>query len=147
MIVAARTNYSLGGDWMLFAFIHRWNSERAAPVTAFVVTGALSVALVLVAAMNQGGVRFMVEFTAPVFWFFFLLTGIGLFVLRLRYPDVARPFRVPMYPILPIVFVLTCAFLLYKSLEWALINRAVQIALYVMAAGFAVWIVARLTRR
>ena len=147
MIVSARTNYSVGADWPLFAFMNRWNSERAAPVTAFVVTGGLSLALVLVAALNQGGVRFMVEFTAPVFWFFFLLTGIGLFVLRLRFPHVARPFRVPMYPVLPIVFVLTCAFLLYKSLEWALVNKAVQIALYVMAAGLLVWIVARLRSR
>jgi amino acid transporter len=147
MIVSARTNYSLGADWKLFAFMNRWNSERAAPVTAFVVTGVLSLALVLVAAMNQGGVKFMVEFTAPVFWFFFLLTGIGLFVLRFRFPHAARPFKVPMYPVLPIVFVLTCTFLLYKSLEWALVNKAVQIALYVMAAGLLVWIVARLTRR
>lgn len=147
MIVSARTNYSLGADWKLFAFMNRWNSERASPVTAFVVTGVLSLALVLFAAMNQGGVRFMVEFTAPVFWFFFLLTGIALFVLRFRHPHVSRPYRVPMYPVLPIVFVLTCTFLLYKSLEWALVNKAVQIALYVMAAGFAVWIVARLARR
>lgn len=147
MIVSARTNYSLGADWPLFAFMNRWNSERAAPVTAFVVTGVLSLALVLVAALNQGGVKFMVEFTAPVFWFFFLLTGIGLFVLRLRLPHVPRPFKVPMYPVLPIVFVLTCTFLLYKSLEWALVNKAVQIALYVMAAGLVVWIVARLARR
>lgn len=147
MIVSARTNYSLGADWKLFAFMNRWNSARSAPVTAFVVTGALSLALVLVAAMNQGGVKFMVEFTAPVFWFFFLLTGIGLFVLRFRFPNAARPFKVPMYPVLPIVFVLTCTFLLYKSLEWALVNKAVQIALYVMAAGLVVWLVARFTRR
>lgn len=147
MIVSARTNYSLGADWSLFAFMSRWNSERASPVTAFVVTGALSVALVMIAALSQGGVRFMVEFTAPVFWFFFLLTGIGLFVLRFRYPRQPRPFRVPMYPVLPIVFVLTCTFLLYRSLEWAMVNKAVQIALYVMAAGFVVWVVARLARR
>jgi amino acid transporter len=147
MIVSARTNFSLGADWKLFAFMNRWNGERAAPVTAFVVTGVLSLALVLVAAANQGGVRFMVEFTAPVFWFFFLLTGIGLFVLRFRAPHAPRPFRVPMYPVLPIVFVLTCTFLLYKSLEWALVNKAVQIALYVMAAGLVVWVIARLARR
>lgn len=147
MIVSARTNYSLGTDWRLFSFMNRWNGERGAPVTAFLVTGLLSLALVLVAAASQGGVKFMVEFTAPVFWFFFLLTGLGLFVLRLRHPQVPRPFRVPMYPVLPIVFVLTCAFLLYKSLQWALVNQAVQIALYVMAAGLLVWVVARLARR
>jgi basic amino acid/polyamine antiporter, APA family len=146
MLVSARTNYSLGQDWPLFAFMKRWSGERDAPVTAFIVTGVLSLALVLVAAVNQGGVKFMVDFTAPVFWFFFLLTGIGLFVLRFKYAHVVRPFKVPMYPILPIIFVGTCGFLLYKSLEWAMINKAVQIALYVMAAGVLVWIVARFKR-
>lgn len=147
MIVSARTNWSLGADWRLFAFMNRWNDARSAPVAAYVVTGVLSLALVLVAALNQGGVKFMVEFTAPVFWFFFLLTGIALFVLRWRQPDAPRPFRVPLYPVLPVVFVLTCAFLLYKSLQWAMVNQAVQIALYVMAAGLVVWVVARRAAR
>ncbi len=146
MLVAARTNYSLGNDWPLFAFMSRWDAGRDAPVVAFVVTGALSLALVLIAAVNQSGIKFMVDFTAPVFWFFFLLTGIALFVLRFRYAHVARPFKVPAYPVLPIVFVLTCAFLLYKSLAYTLENRAIQIALYVMAAGLVAWIVARFKR-
>jgi amino acid transporter len=85
----------------------------------------------------------MVDFTAPVFWFFFLLTGISLFVLRRRVPDAPRPFRVPLYPVVPLAFVATCAFLLYKSLEFTLENKAIQIALYVMAAGVVVWLVAR----
>ncbi len=146
MLVAARTNYSVGRDWPLFGFMGRWHGDRDAPVVAFVVTGALSLALVVFAAINKSGVKFMVDFTAPVFWFFFLLTGIALFVLRLRYAHVARPFRVPMYPVLPMVFVATCAFLLYKSLEFTLQNRAIQIAIYVMLAGVAVWVVARLRR-
>ncbi|GMV59725.1 MAG: amino acid permease [Betaproteobacteria bacterium] len=146
MLVAARTNYSVGRDWPLFAFMGRWHGRRDAPVVAFVVTGALSLALVAFAAVNQSGVKFMVDFTAPVFWFFFLLTGIALFVLRFRYAHVARPFRVPMYPVLPMVFVATCAFLLYKSLEFTLQNRAIQIAIYVMLAGVVVWVVARLRR-
>ncbi|MCE2968855.1 MAG: APC family permease, partial [Burkholderiales bacterium] len=147
MIVAARTNYSVGTDWKLFAFLGRWSGQRDAPVAAYLATGGLSLALVLLAAANQGGVKFMVEFTAPVFWFFFLLTGIALFVLRFKEPHVARPYRVPLYPVLPMVFVATCAFLLYKSMEWALVNKAVQVALYVMAAGVVVWIVARLKGR
>jgi amino acid transporter len=147
MIVAARTNYSLGNDWPVFRFMSRWDGRRDAPVAAYLVTGAISLALVLLAALNKSGVKFMVDFTAPVFWFFFLLTGIALFVLRFRRPHVARPFKVPAYPVLPIIFVATCAFLLYRSLIFTLQNQAVQAALWVMAAGFAVWIVARLRRR
>jgi amino acid transporter len=147
MIVAARTNYSLGNDWPLFGFMSRWNSERDVPTIGFIVTGALALALVLLAAVNKSGIKFMVDFTAPVFWFFFLLTGIALFVLRFRYPQVVRPFKVPMYPLLPLAFVGTCGFLLYKSLEFTLQNKAIQIALYVMLAGVVVWIVARLRKR
>lgn len=147
MIVAARTNYSLGNDWPVFRFMSGWNSERNAPVAAYLVTGVISLALVLLATVNKSGVKFMVDFTAPVFWFFFLLTGIALFVLRFTQPHVARPFKVPAYPVLPMIFVGTCAFLLYRSLVYTLENRAVQAALYVMAAGVVVWIVARLRAR
>jgi basic amino acid/polyamine antiporter, APA family len=147
MLVAARTNYSLGNDWPLFGFMSRWNSERDVPTIGFIVTGALALALVLLAAVNKSGIKFMVDFTAPVFWFFFLLTGIALFVLRFRYPHVVRPFKVPMYPLLPLAFIGTCGFLLYKSLEFTLQNKAIQIALYVMLAGVVVWIVARLRKR
>ncbi len=146
MLVAARTNYSLGTDWPAFAFMGRWSGARNAPVAAFVVTGAISVALVLLAAVNQSGVKFMVDFTAPVFWFFFLLTGIALFVLRFREPRIARPFSVPMYPILPLVFIGTCAFLLYRSVLFTLENRAIQIAFYVMGAGIVAWLYARLRK-
>jgi amino acid transporter len=109
MIVSARTNYALGRDWPLFGFMSHWDGKRDAPVAAFVATGVISFAIVLIAIFYQGGVRFMVDFTAPVFWLFFMLTGIALFVLRLRFPQVPRPFKVPMYPVLPIVFVCTCA--------------------------------------
>jgi len=49
--------------------------------------------------------------------------------------------------VLPMIFVGTCAFLLYRSLLYTLENRAVQAALYVMATGVVVWIVARLRAR
>ena len=146
MLVTARTNYSLGQDWRIFAFMGRWNAERDAPVVAMVTTGVISLLIVLIAAANQGGVKFMVDFTAPVFWLFFLLTGIGLFVLRFRYAHVARPFKVPLYPILPIVFVGTCAFLLYRSLLFTFENQAIRVAIYVMLSGVLVWLVARLTK-
>jgi basic amino acid/polyamine antiporter, APA family len=144
MIVAARTNYALGNDWPVFAFMSRWNGRRDAPVMAYLVTTGISLALVLLAAVNKSGVKFMVDFTAPVFWFFFLLTGVALFVLRFREPHVARPFKVPGYPILPIIFVGTCAFLLYRSLLFTFENQAVQAALYVMAAGVVAWLAMRI---
>jgi APA family basic amino acid/polyamine antiporter len=61
----------------------------------------------------------MVEFTAPIFWFFFLSVGLSLFVLRQRDPLTKRPFAVPLYPVVPLLFCGMCAYLLYSSILYA----------------------------
>jgi APA family basic amino acid/polyamine antiporter len=68
---------------------------------------------------ETGDILKLVACTAPVFWLFFLLTGCSLFVLRWREPNRDRPFRVPLYPVLPFLFVASCAFMLWKSATYA----------------------------
>jgi amino acid transporter len=146
MIVGARTNYALGRDWPIVGFMSRWHGDRDAPVPAFFVQAALALALIVLGAVERNGFKTMVEFTAPVFWFFFLLTGVALFVLRFKYPHAARPFKVPLYPILPLVFIGTCAYLFYSSVTYAQSQKAVHVSFYVMAAGLVAWLIARVKR-
>lgn len=147
MLVGARTNYSLGRDWPIVAFMSRWDSRRGAPVRAFLVQAAIALSLIGLGTIEKAGVQTMVEFTAPVFWFFFLLTGVALFILRFRDPQRARPFKVPGYPILPLVFVVTCAYLLYSSLSYAHSRNALHWGAYLMGAGLIAWLIARFGRR
>ena len=146
LLVAARTQYALGNDWPILRFLGRWNAQRAAPLAATGVVGVLSLVLVSLAAQHRSSIRFVVDFTAPVFWFFFMLAGIALFVLRMRYPHAARPFKVPLYPMLPIVFIGSNAFLFYRSLLFTLNQQAIQVSIAVMVAGFVVWVLLRLGR-
>jgi amino acid transporter len=142
MLSGARSNYAFGGDWAILRFMNRWDGERGVPRRAFIIQAAIAVGLIAFGAYEQAGVKTMVEFTAPVFWFFFLLAGIALFVLRRREPEAPRPFRVPFYPVLPLVFVATCAYLLYSSFNYAKSQDAVHVSLYVMAAGLVAWLIA-----
>jgi APA family basic amino acid/polyamine antiporter len=57
----------------------------------------------------------LVSHTAPVFWLFFLLTGFSLFILRDKNPGLPRPYSVPLYPLVPMIFCATCCFMLYRS--------------------------------
>jgi amino acid transporter len=41
-------------------------------------------------------------------------------VLRYKEPYRERPFRVPFYPLLPLIFVASCAFMLYRSTAYAI---------------------------
>ena len=121
MIVGARTTYALGRDWPQLRALNalgQWNTARGTPSVAMLVQGAFALLLVLVGQVFGSGFTAMVEYTAPVFWLFFLLTGIALFVLRVRDPDTVRPFKVPLYPVLPLIFVLSCAYMLWASLSY-----------------------------
>ncbi len=135
MIVGARTNYALGRDWRALRFMGYWHAERGSPVAAYCVQSALSLALVIFGIWQTDGFEVMVEFTAPVFWFFLFLVGLSLFVLRVKDPAADRPFKVPLYPFTPILFCLTCAYLTYSSVTYAASKNAVHISLSVMAIG------------
>jgi basic amino acid/polyamine antiporter, APA family len=118
MIVGARTNYAVGRDWPVLRKLGHWNGERGTPANAMHLQNTAAALLVLLGAWTGSGFRSMVEFTAPVFWLFFLLTGLALFLLRRREPEVDRPFRVPLYPILPVIFCVTCTYMLWSSLSY-----------------------------
>ena len=136
MIVGARSNYALGRDWPMFRFLARWDEASGSPRTAMLVQGAVAFVLVVFGAFQDAGFKALVEYSLPVFWSFFMLTGIALFVLRVREPDAVRPFRVPGYPVVPGIFVITCAYLLYSSLVYHRAHALVGLA--VLAVGAVV---------
>jgi len=133
VMVGARSNYALGCDWPVLGFLGRWNERTGSPTRALLLQGAVALALVAFGAFMRQGFETMVDFTAPVFWFFFLLTGIALFVLRWREPERARPFRVPLYPLLPLAFCASSAWMLYSSLAYTRLGALVGVG--VLAAG------------
>ena len=135
LITGARSVYAVGRDFPALAFIGSWDERSGSPRTAMLVQGGLALLLVGLGALAIDGFRLAVEYTAPVFWLFFLLVGVSLFVLRRREPGVERPFRVPLYPVLPLLFCLTCAYLLYSSLAYTGLGALVGVA--VLAAGGA----------
>lgn len=136
IFTGARTNYALGRDFPLFSYLGRWHHRANTPSQALLVQAAIALALVFLGSLTREGFKTMVEYTAPVFWLFFLLTGISLFILRAKEPLVPRPFRVPFYPLTPILFCLICGYLLYSSLAYTKIGAMVGVA--VVAAGVPV---------
>lgn len=148
MIVGARTNHALGQDWHELAPLARWDDERDAPLNALRLQSAAALLLVLVGAWTGAGFRAMVEFTAPVFWLFFLLAGISLFVLRVREPHRERPFKVPLYPLLPLLFCAMCAYMLWSSLSYVYSQQlgglnAAWIGVAVLAVGGVLLLIMR----
>lgn len=87
ILLSSRTISAFGRDEPMFAFLGRWNARHDGPSNAMVTIGVISLALVALGAVTRSGLP---RCTAPVFWFFFVLTGLSLFVLRHRYPHTHR---------------------------------------------------------
>jgi basic amino acid/polyamine antiporter, APA family len=140
MIVGARSNFALGRDWHSLGKLGIWAEERGTPANALLIQGGFALVLMVLGVVTGGGFKTMVEYTAPVFWFFFLLVGVGLFVLRFRDPRIVRPFSVPLYPVLPLLFCAASAYMLYSSLTYVSGNQflgfnAAWIGVVVLAVG------------
>jgi len=119
VFTGGRTAFALGRDHPRLSYLGKWDEGADTPRRGLVVQGLLALVLVGVAALSRKGFQTAVDYTAPVFWLFFMLVGVSLFVLRRKDPDAERPFKVPLYPVLPALFVLTNAYLLYSSLAYA----------------------------
>jgi APA family basic amino acid/polyamine antiporter len=149
VFTGARTNWALGRDFGMFGFLGSWRETGSTPANALLLQGAVMLVLVAAGAMTPDGFSAMVAYTAPVFWTFFLLTGITLFVFRARGGEVPA-FKVPLHPLVTLVFCAMCAYMLYSSIDYIRnpqfgpkFGNMVLAGLAVMAAGIPLYFLAR----
>lgn len=142
ILTGSRVNVRLGMDHRLFALLARWNHRVNAPLFSLLTQGIISVLMIVLVGTGMGqqllefpfqffqwdiidwdqyagGFDTLLAATAPLFWLFFLLTGLSLILLRFQAPDLPRPFRVPLYPITPLLFCGTSVYMLYSSISYA----------------------------
>ncbi|MGZ8269253.1 MAG: APC family permease [Burkholderiales bacterium] len=147
VFTGARTNYAVGRDYAIFSALGRWKEGTNTPVNALLLQGAIALVLVLLSSFTPDGFETMVAYTAPAFWLFFMLTGISLFILRRQQPAQPNPFRVPLYPFTPILFIAMCAFMLWSSTSYAMSKDpssiGAQLGISVLLLGIPVMLLAR----
>ena len=133
LIAGARTTYAAARDTRVLQRLGSWHVTRGTPPVAVLAISGVALVLVGFGTYTRGGFSTMVDYLSPVYWFFLMLSGLAVIVLRRRYPDVPRPFRVPFYPVLPLLFVASSAYVFYSSVVYVKIGAIVSIA--VLAAG------------
>lgn len=133
ILTGARVYYALGRDVPQLSMLGEWNDRGSTPVRALLVQGGITLILVLFGALSEDSVHSMVAYTAPVFWFFMLMVTLSL--LRLRSIDRGRerPFSVPLFPWLPLLFAAVCLALFCSSTVYA--GMGALLGLVVLAAG------------
>lgn len=142
LITGARTTYAAARDVPnLRRVLGAWNSNRGTPTVAMVTIGAVALLLVGFGTVTRGGFATMVDYMSPVYWGFLILSGGALIVLRIRRPAAHRPFRVPLYPLMPLVFIASSAYVLQSSIAY--VRAGALAGIGVLAAGILLLLAVR----
>ncbi len=164
VLTGSRVHASLGADHRVLNWLGRWHPRWNAPVASLITQALVSISLMLLLGTTWGrgqldllndqistqsldwkkfgsGFQLLVATTAPVFWSFFFLTGTAVMVLRFKDRNVPRPFRVPFFPVLPILFCGMCGYMLYRSVLYA--GTLALIPLVPLVAGIGLYLVNR----
>jgi APA family basic amino acid/polyamine antiporter len=111
IITGSRATYAVAGDNPIFRYLGEINHKHSVPSRSILINAIWSVVLIIWGTFNK-----LLFFTGIVVWLFFALAVAGVFILRYKYPQRERPFKVLGYPVLPMIFVLICATLVINTL-------------------------------
>jgi APA family basic amino acid/polyamine antiporter len=129
----ARVPFAVARDGYFFSALAQVHPRFHTPSVAIVVQAILAVILLLL------GGNFRQLFSLAIFaeWLFYMIAGTTVFALRRRQPDAPRPYKVWGYPLVPALFVLASALLLYYTFTDNLRNSALGVL--VILAGIPVF--------
>lgn len=113
MLTGARVPYAVSRDGLAPRLLSRLNAAHV-PAVAVLVQGVLACAFALSARFDQ-----LTDAVVFASWLFYALNAGSVLMLRRRAPDHPRPFRVPGFPVVPVVFVLLAVLLLVNTVVTA----------------------------
>ena len=142
ILAVSRVHATVGADHALFSWLGHWSTRTKTPVFSLLAQGLVTVVMILGVGTESGrttidegirrcslpavpwerydgGFNTLFAASAPIFWLFFLATGFAYFVLRVIDRDRPRPFKVPLFPLCPLLFCGMSAFGLYSAVNYA----------------------------
>jgi APA family basic amino acid/polyamine antiporter len=145
LFTGARVYYALGTHHPVFRWLGSWNDRSGVPLRSLAMQTIVTVALVIGFGLYTQGFSRLVNFTAPFYWGFIGLVGIALIAIRERVA-VAKStagFQVPLFPVLPALFAVSSAAMVYASVSYALQNLAREVwwaTAIVVVGAFFCWL-------
>ena len=110
LLTGPRITYTLGAAKTLPAMLGKL-SKNGSPVNATLAMAVLSCLYAL-----SGQFNLLTDLSIFAVWVFYTLTFIGVIKLRKDQPNLHRPYKVPLYPIVPIVAIACGVFVVVNQL-------------------------------
>ncbi len=133
ILAGARVYYAMANDGLFFRKAGKLNGN-AVPAFALAIQAVWACILCL-----SGGYGALLDYVITVVLVFYILTILGVFALRRKRPDAERPYKAFGYPILPLFYIATAAFIIVSLV----VNKTTEagIGLAIVAAGIPAYFI------
>ncbi len=114
MLTGARVPFAMARDGLAPARLAHVSSGARVPVIAVLIQGGWASLLATSGRFDE-----LTNYVVFTSWMFYALNAGGVILLRRKQPDLARPYRVPLYPIVPLTFLVLSTLLLVNTVHSA----------------------------
>jgi len=133
IISGPRVTYAMADDKLFFRKLADIHPRYNTPGPSIILQGVVISILCL-----SGTYKDLYELVAFAWFIFFFLTGLSLFVLRWKQPDLPRPYRAWGYPVTPAIFVIVSGALFVNTIAHDPVKSI--LALVIILTGLPVYI-------
>lgn len=111
VLSGARVPYAMAQDGLMFPRLAKVSERTRVPVTALIVQGIWACLLAL-----SGSFDTLTNYVVFGSWIFYALATASVFVFRIKYPDLERPYKAFGYPVVPILFLFVATWLIINTI-------------------------------
>jgi APA family basic amino acid/polyamine antiporter len=114
IITGPRIYYAMAKDGLFPSIAERVGSKGHVPIYAMILQSLCAIIILFLTPFNE-----LYQYASVGVSLFALLFVGAVYVLRLRRPDMERPFRVPGYPVVPAIFMASILFVaVFAFIQW-----------------------------
>ncbi|OFI07658.1 serine/threonine exchanger SteT [Clostridium acetireducens DSM 10703] len=114
--------------------LSRLHPKLKTPIYSGVLLGIISIILIFTGKFDQ-----LTDLLIFVIWIFYVMTFFSVFILRKKQPNLHRPYKVPFYPIVPVIAILGGLYIIMNTLITQPINAFLGIGITII--GLPIYII------
>jgi APA family basic amino acid/polyamine antiporter len=135
VITAPRVFFEMARERVFFAKLAEVHPRYGTPAIAILASCAWAAVLAATGTFEQ-----LLTYVVFVGWVFYALGAAAVIALRLKLPTAPRPFRVPGYPLTPILFVLAAAAIVGNTIYTTPLRAAIGLGVVFLGApAYLIW--------
>jgi basic amino acid/polyamine antiporter, APA family len=135
LLTSPRVHYAMASDGLFFRKLAEINPRFRTPAVAIVASAVWASLLAVTGTFDQ-----LLTYVVFIGWIFYALAAASVFVYRRRLPDAPRPFRVPLYPVTPLLFIAAASALVVNTIVSQPVLAAIGLGIVLLGApAYFIW--------